>query len=164
MTNEERYIAVLNRLLESMNVYDSVQPTTERKKAIKAAIQALSQEPCERFEWGIDGNVYKITKAKDGKEICQQVCNDAISRDAVCNIVNDIRDCISVEGYCAIIERLKKLPALTQKYGKWIHISGDEWVCSECGEVITTEGSWDKPMDIYCKECGSKMQESEETE
>lgn len=45
MTREERHIAVLNRLLENMDVYDSVQPTEERKKAIKAAIQALSQEP-----------------------------------------------------------------------------------------------------------------------
>lgn len=47
MTREERHIAVLNRMLESMDVYDSIQPTAERKKAIKAAIQALSQEPCD---------------------------------------------------------------------------------------------------------------------
>ena len=44
MTKEERHIAVLNRMLENMEVYDSIQPTTERKKAIKAAIKALSQE------------------------------------------------------------------------------------------------------------------------
>ena len=47
MTREERHIAVLIRLLENMDVYDSVQPTEERKKAIKAAISALEQEPCE---------------------------------------------------------------------------------------------------------------------
>lgn len=41
MTREERHIEVLNRLLENMDVYDSIQPTTERKKAIKAAIKAL---------------------------------------------------------------------------------------------------------------------------
>ena len=40
-------------------------------------------------------------------------CEDAISRDAVCNIVDDIRDCISVEGYWAILERLKKLQPFT---------------------------------------------------
>ncbi|MBO7715257.1 MAG: hypothetical protein J6S85_16940, partial [Methanobrevibacter sp.] len=38
------------------------------------------------------------------------------SRQAVRNIVNDIRDCISVEGYCAIIERLKKLPSVNPQY------------------------------------------------
>ena len=56
MTREERHIAVLSRLLESMDVYDSIQPTEERKKAIKAAIKALSQEPicdrdCEHCTW-----------------------------------------------------------------------------------------------------------------
>jgi hypothetical protein len=44
---------------------------------------------------------------------------DLISRQAVCNIIDDIRDCISVEGYWAILERLKKLPPVTQKSGKW---------------------------------------------
>lgn len=34
-------------MLENMDVYDSIQPTTKRKKAIKAAIKALSQEPCD---------------------------------------------------------------------------------------------------------------------
>lgn len=40
---------------------------------------------------------------------------DAVSRKAVKEIINDIRDCISIEGYCAILERLKKLPPVTQK-------------------------------------------------
>lgn len=40
-------------------------------------------------------------------------CEDTISRKAVKEIINDIRDCISIEGYCAIIERLKKLPSVT---------------------------------------------------
>lgn len=26
-------------------------------------------------------------------------------------------------------------------HGKWIHLGGDEWCCSACGFVITTEGS-----------------------
>ena len=38
--------------------------------------------------------------------------DDLISRQAVNEIINDIRDCISVEGYCAILERLKKLPSV----------------------------------------------------
>lgn len=40
----------------------------------------------------------------------QEPCDDVISRQAVNEIINDIRDCISVEGYCAILERIKKLP------------------------------------------------------
>ena len=40
---------------------------------------------------------------------------------------------------------------------KWAHIGGDEWCCPACGFVITTEGSWDKPTQKYCENCGAKM-------
>lgn len=43
------------------------------------------------------------------------------------------------------------------KHGKWEHLGGDEWCCSACGNVITTEGSWEKPTKKYCEECGAKM-------
>lgn len=42
-------------------------------------------------------------------------------------------------------------------HGVWAHLGGDEWCCSACGFVITTEGSWDKPTKKYCEECGAKM-------
>lgn len=42
-------------------------------------------------------------------------------------------------------------------HGRWIHFGGDEWGCSACGFVITTEGSWDKPTKKYCEDCGAKM-------
>lgn len=47
-----------------------------------------------------------------GEKIEQDFCGDLISRQAVEEIINDIRDCISVEGYWAIIERLKRLPSV----------------------------------------------------
>lgn len=40
---------------------------------------------------------------------------------------------------------------------KWAHLGGDEWCCSSCGNVIHTEGSWEKPGKKYCEECGAKM-------
>lgn len=40
---------------------------------------------------------------------------------------------------------------------RWAHLGGDEWRCSACGFVITTEGSWDKPTKKYCEDCGAKM-------
>lgn len=40
---------------------------------------------------------------------------------------------------------------------RWAHIGGDEWCCPACGFVITTEGSWDKPIKKYCENCGAKM-------
>lgn len=42
-------------------------------------------------------------------------------------------------------------------YAHWAHLGGDEWCCSACGFVITTEGSWDKPIKKYCEDCGAKM-------
>ena len=42
-------------------------------------------------------------------------------------------------------------------HAKWTHLGGDEWCCSVCGFVITTEGSCDKPAKKYCEECGAKM-------
>lgn len=42
-------------------------------------------------------------------------------------------------------------------HGQWAHLGGDEWCCSACGFVITTEGSWDKPTKKYCEDCGAKM-------
>lgn len=43
-------------------------------------------------------------------------------------------------------------------HGRWTHLGGDEWCCSACGFVITTEGSWDKPTKKYCEDCGAKME------
>lgn len=42
-------------------------------------------------------------------------------------------------------------------HGRWAHLGGDEWCCSACGFIITTEGSWDKPTKKYCEDCGAKM-------
>ena len=47
-------------------------------------------------------------------------------------------------------------------HGRWAHLGGDEWCCSACGFVITTEGSWDKPTKKYCEDCGAKMDGGEE--
>lgn len=44
-------------------------------------------------------------------------------------------------------------------YGRWIHLGGDEWCCSACGFVISTEGSWEKPTKKYCEDCGGKMEQ-----
>lgn len=42
--------------------------------------------------------------------------------------------------------------------GEWKHNGGDEWHCPICGNVIHTEGSWEKPTYKYCSECGTKME------
>ena len=45
--------------------------------------------------------------------------------------------------------------------GKWKHRGGDEWFCTNCGYVISTEGSWEHPLSdrnkYYCEHCGADM-------
>lgn len=59
------------------------------------------------------------------------------------------------------------IKALQEKLqGEWIHLGGDEWCCSECGHVITTEGSWENPLDreeYHCTICGADMRKGDET-
>lgn len=49
-------------------------------------------------------------------------------------------------------------------HGRWAHLGGDEWCCSACGFVITTEGSWDKPTKKHCEDCGARMDGDEDGE
>ena len=46
------------------------------------------------------------------------------------------------------------------KHGEWKHLKGDEWLCSNCGYVVWTEGSWEHPLERgkdYCEHCGARM-------
>lgn len=43
-------------------------------------------------------------------------------------------------------------------HGRWAHLGGDEWCCTNCGFVISTEGSWEKPRKKHCEECGAEME------
>lgn len=47
-----------------------------------------------------------------------------------------------------------------RKKGEWRHLGGDEWCCSNCGYVVSTEGAWEHPKEQgkdYCEHCGSDM-------
>ena len=58
------------------------------------------------------------------------------------------------------IKVLKNELSADRPQGEWKHLKGDEWLCSECGHVIWTEGSWEHPLERgkdYCEHCGAKM-------
>lgn len=66
------------------------------------------------------------------------------------------------EWLTGFMEKYVEIDVSDGKVGKWIHLGGDEWCCSSCGYVISTEGSWEHPIDtdaLYCKHCGAKMEE-----
>lgn len=69
---------------------------------------------------------------------------------------------IFADGVYCILENFPSVNVAPVIKGKWAHIGGDEWCCTNCGFVITTEGSWEKPTEKYCPNCGAKMDEEEE--
>mgnify|MGYP006986263060 CR=1 FL=1 len=61
-----------------------------------------------------------------------------------------------------IIDALENIPAADVApvvRGRWAHLGGDEWRCSACGFVITTEGSWDKPTKNTARIAGRRWTE-----
>lgn len=46
---------------------------------------------------------------------------------------------------------------IKRAHGEWEHLGGDEWCCTHCGHVTSTEGSWEKPWYLYCPNCGAGM-------
>lgn len=61
------------------------------------------------------------------------------------------RDCID------LLDSLDAADVAPVVHGEWRHSGGDEWCCTNCGNVIHTEGSWEMPEQKYCEECGAKM-------
>lgn len=63
-------------------------------------------------------------------------------------------------GYCTEDIDINSIPVADVapvRHGRWAHLGGDEWCCTNCGNVINTEGSWEQPYQKYCDECGAKM-------
>lgn len=55
---------------------------------------------------------------------------------------------------------LRSVPSTDRPRAEWKHLKGDEWLCSNCGYVVWTEGSWEHPLERgkdYCEHCGAKM-------
>ena len=130
-------------------------------------LEKIIAEILDTFLWEgqteetLNSSVRKCLAISD-KYAKQEPCDDVVSRQAVNEIVNDIRDYISIEGYLAIIERMKKLPSVMQKSGKWIGVNPmvDTLMCSECGENIISADF----KSNYCPNCGARMVESRESE
>ena len=91
----------------------------------------------------------------------QEPCDDAISREAVVQTIEDAKNAGELT-FARTIKRIMELPPVTQKSGKWID---DEFgsKCSCCG-IHTHLDKFDRPMKFkYCSMCGAKM-ESEDKE
>ncbi len=77
---------------------------------------------------------------------------DLISRNALIERYGE-----PCHSFLDVIETMPAVDAEPVRHGRWRHLGGDEWCCTMCGEVIHTEGSWERPSDKYCRECGARM-------
>lgn len=97
------------------------------------------------------------------KVLEQQPCEDAISRQAVLDIVNNPLN-------IRLDEIIKKLPPVTpqSKTGHWIYYNYN-WRCSKCNETPKTLG-YVGTADFmtehfkFCNHCGARMIESQQSE
>ena len=85
-------------------------------------------------------------------EMVKRICNCAL--DARRTHLDVVDDGIEMMRGIASMPAADVAPVV---HARWAHLGGDEWCCSVCGFVITTEGSWDKPTKKYCEDCGAKM-------
>ena len=59
-----------------------------------------------------------------------------------------------------LIDKCPTIDAMPIVHGQWTHLGGDEWCCSACGFVISTEGSWDKPTKNTARIAEQRWKES----
>lgn len=91
--------------------------------------------------------------------------SDLISREAVIEGINQHCGTIPTWTKVVVISEISEQPTVEAKevvHAEWRHLGGDEWCCTECGYVISTEGSWEKPKANFCEECGADMRTSAE--
>lgn len=70
---------------------------------------------------------------------------------------SDLLNCYNADWIVSFIETQPTADVQEVKRGRWAHLGEDEWFCTCCGFVITTEGSWEEPAEKYCSNCGAKM-------
>lgn len=63
---------------------------------------------------------------------------------------------VFADGVYSILENFPSADVAPVVHGKWAYLGGDAWCCTNCGFVITTEDSWEKPTEKYCCNCGAK--------
>ena len=96
----------------------------------------------------------------DEKKFINATAFDKTLCDMIRNICSGSGNRQVADGVCLALAQLRAAPPadVTEVVqGRWEHLGGDEWCCTACGNVIHTEGSWEKPKKKYCDECGAKM-------
>ena len=133
-----------------------------RAEALEMAIEALEQQPTDAVD---RVTIKEYLESFGNVKTEQEPCDDAISRQAVLDLVADYD--LSMGQVVKCIHALP--PVLPQsKMGKWVkHDTGHSiyYDCSLCSCVAPCTETADKilwKLTNYCPDCGAKMQEVEE--
>ena len=103
----------------------------------------------------------KVKKMDD--MISRQQAIDAFNTDVDSLIVYGTENAVTVKRYLnGVLEKIKQLPPIQPKTGKWILDRSGAYCCSECMEPCATYTMM-KPRDKYCKMCGAKMEVNNES-
>ena len=153
-------------------------------KAVNDALQIIDkyaeQEPTDRIEYGTDGNAYKL-RISNGKEFEQEPCDDAISRQAVLDGIEKLKqspwatdkrgngfEYLITEALDTVADLcVKQEPSVRpqEQTGHWKRISMDRYTthaqywykCDKCGEHNLGNTN-------FCPNCGCRMVEPQESE
>ena len=108
----------------------------------------------------------------EGKALDQEPCEDAISRNAVLDAINEYpwSDIfVSYDAYSALFDFIEGLPSVNQqKVGTLIdegqyadYHPGNAFRCSKCGGHIIEYECQVYDENPYCRFCGAKMEEED---
>lgn len=154
-----------------MTIDEAIQHCKEQvQEQAKKGCYRCAEEHQQLAEW------LKELKAYRNKSEIPTSCGDAISRQAVLNLMRGLtRWCIRSEDgkwknvgllYDDVMFGIDRLPSVTPqpKMGRWIQKEEEDeaepfiiWECSEC-HCVDEDG---KPSYKYCPQCGAKMEVKE---
>ena len=118
--------------------YDS-----RRKAALDIAVTSLKTK-LENLNTKDENLNSKIENLNDRTD-------DLISREDVLAVHTEYADCIHATTFWEFRDKIREIPSIQSKVGKWIKIYDFSYVCSEC--TLFTH-----LMSNFCPCCGAKME------
>ena len=144
----------------TLNVYDGSD--SKLAQALKMAISALEQEPCDDDRQKVITHAFTEGYMKGVKYTEEEYCDDAISRAYIEPIIEELENiCVNADEYILnLLADIKNAPSVQpSRKGHWIDRSEGgrikyPWMeaheCDKCGEYGSA--AWN-----FCPNCGADM-------